>query len=233
MSRRLSGLSAVVVLAAAAVGDAHFHVLLPAEYGQWSGAKGRPVAMRILWGHGFEHAWMDAEPPVELYLVAPDGMRTDLRSALKPAQIPAADGKTYKAFAFTVEPASRGDYVFALQSPLIWDETDESFLQDYAKCFLHVEDKGGWDRKLGQKFELVPLMRPYALQRGSVMRALVLYDGKPLRTAWSNWRSFSRGSSRRPICPARNSLRSRPRRMTPALWRSAARRRVVRTDGGA
>jgi cobalt/nickel transport protein len=177
---RTLALSLAASLALTATAAGHFHVLLPQEYAQWSAAKGRAVPFRLVWGHGYEHIWMNAAKPAELFAVAPDGKRTDLLAALKPLSVKAADGKEYSAFAFDYVPAERGDFWFALKSSLIWDEQDGVFLQDYAKSVLHVQDKTGWDRKLGQKFELVPLNRPYGLLRGHVIRCVVLRDGKPL-----------------------------------------------------
>jgi len=180
MNRKALSLTTLTVLTMSLAAQGHFHVLLPASYEQWSAAKGRPVPYRLLWGHGYEHIWMNAARPAELFAVTPDGKRTDLLSRLTPTQIPAADGKNYGAFAFTWQPEARGDTWFGLKSTPIWDEQESVFLQDYAKSVLHVQDKAGWDTKLGQKFELVPLNRPYALQKGQAIRAVVLYDGKPL-----------------------------------------------------
>jgi cobalt/nickel transport protein len=181
MKRNVSGLvCAVTVLGAAVAVKAHFHVLLPQAYEQWSAGKGRSTPFRLLWGHGFEHAWMNAEKPAELFAVSPDGRRTDLLAALKPTAVRAADGKDYGAFGFEYVPKERGDHWVALKSALIWDEQESVFLLDYAKSVLHVQDKAGWDRAIGQPFELVPLNRPYGLLRGQLIRCVVLRRGKPL-----------------------------------------------------
>ncbi|MBN1491012.1 MAG: DUF4198 domain-containing protein [Phycisphaerae bacterium] len=168
----------IVVVTPVAMG--HFHVLVPQEYEQWSARRGRPVACRLVWGHGYEHIWMDATRPAELTAIAPDGQRVDLLANLKPTKVRAADGKDYAAFEFAYTPAMRGDHTLALKAALLWDDKDEVFLQDYAKSVLHVQDKINWDCRAGHAFELVPLTRPYGLQRGHVMRMLVLHEGKPL-----------------------------------------------------
>lgn len=173
-------MAAATALGLAASAGAHFHVLLPQEYDRWSASRGKPVAFRLVWGHGFEHAWMNAEKPAELFAVSPDGHRTDLLAALKPTTVRAADGKDYGAFGFDYVPKERGDHWFALKSALIWDEQEGVFLRDYAKSVLHVQDKAGWDRAIGQPFELAPLNRPYGLRRGQLIRCVVLRQGKPL-----------------------------------------------------
>lgn len=180
MTRRTAAaamLAAVVLVGSAA---AHFNVILPAGYDQYAVGKGRTIEYRFLWGHGYEHIWFDATKPEELKAYAPDGKSVNLLDALKPSEVAAADGHKRRAFTFQYRPEQRGDHVIAMKAALLFDEDEGVFLQDYAKSVLHVQDKGGWDRVVGQKFELVPLTRPYALQPGAVVRMQVLYDGKPV-----------------------------------------------------
>ncbi len=206
--------------------SAHFNVMLPQDYGQWSARRGESISCRLVWGHGYEHAWIDARTPAELVAISPVGKRTDLMPALKPTKVVAADGKACGAFAFAYQPQERGDHVLALKAALLWDADDGIFLQDYAKSILHVQDKTGWDRRVGHKFELVALNRPYAMLRGQVIRMLVLYDGKPLPNCESRSSGSRRRLRRRPTCPARSSLCSRPEAI-PAVWsRSGFMKRV-------
>jgi len=158
---------------------AHFNVILPAEYTVWQTRKSSKIRMRFMWGHGYEHIWFDAQIPTKLFVVDPDGKKTDLKPKLEEFKIKGAR-KEARAYGFEFRPESRGDYVFAAQAYLLWDEQEQVFLQDYTKSFLHVQVKKGWDRKVGLKFELVPLTRPYGLQVGGVFQAQVLLDGKPL-----------------------------------------------------
>jgi cobalt/nickel transport protein len=170
------GLVAVVVASA----EAHFHVLLPRDYGQWEARRGRAVEFGLIWGHGFEHLWFDATKPTALVAYAPSGETTDLLGALKPMTVTAAGGEERKAFSLAYTPAERGDHILALTAARIWDEPAGAWLQDYVKTVLHVQDIGGWDRRVGHKLELAALNRPYALQPGQVARFVVLRDGKPL-----------------------------------------------------
>ncbi len=172
--------SAGLLFAAALEAPAHYNIMLPADYSTWSASKGDTVSFRFIWGHGYEHIWFDATKPDELFALSPDGKKTDLLPALKPTKVRALDGKEYLAYNFDLELAERGDYLIAMKAALIWDEEEEIFLQDYSKSILHVQEKGGWDRKIGHKLELVPLTRPYGLQAGGVIQALVLYNGTPL-----------------------------------------------------
>jgi cobalt/nickel transport protein len=158
---------------------AHFNVVLPERYAGWEARKGERVPMRFVWGHGYEHVWFDALAPSELFVVAPDGTKSDLRKALKPLTIEGAGGKA-RAWRFELRPEERGDYVLVLKAALLWDEEGGCFLQDWARSTLHVQVKKGWDRTVGLPFELVPLTRPYALQPGQVVRARLLRGGRPL-----------------------------------------------------
>src|SRR5207248_3223291 len=68
-------------------------------------------------------------------------------------------------------PAHRGDYVFVLQTPPIWLEEDEVFVQDTVKVVLHVQAQKGWDAAVREDFEFTPLTRPYGLEPGMVFQA--------------------------------------------------------------
>jgi len=169
----------VVLLLAVLPALAHFNVILPQDYAEWSVAKGDTVTYRFLWGHGYEHIWFDAAKPVSLFALTPTGVKVELLDKLDRASVIGEDKSQHKAYSFKLDVEERGDYIVAMKAALIWDEDEEVFLQDYAKSVLHVQDKLGWDRSAGLAFELVPLTRPYGLQVGGVIQLLVLRDGKP------------------------------------------------------
>lgn len=159
---------------------AHFNVVLPAEYGQWQANRRSEVAYRLVWGHGYEHIWMDASAPESLVAHAPSGKTVDLKPALTPTEVFGAEDKKARAFGFVYKPDERGDHIIAMKAALVWDEHEGVFLQDYAKSVLHVQDKIGWDRALGQDLELVAVSRPYALQPGAIVQMQLLSRSKPL-----------------------------------------------------
>jgi cobalt/nickel transport protein len=175
---RKPAVAALALLLVAATGSpAHFNMLLPQTA---SAKKGEAVTFTYQFGHPFEHQLFDAPEPGYLAVYAPDAKPgdpgTDLRKALRKVALPAGGGKTVTAYQFQFTPASRGDYVFLLETPPIWMEEDGVFLQDWVKVVLHVQSQRGWDRFADESaLEFVPLTRPYGLQAGMVFQAQLLH----------------------------------------------------------
>jgi cobalt/nickel transport protein len=164
------------LLAPAAEG--HFNILLPQSA---SARKGEAVTFLYRFGHPFEHELFDAPPPARLFAVAPDGKRTELAMSLEKTKVPAGgkEGVTRTAYRFRFTPEQRGDYTFILETPPIWMEEDQEFLQDTVKVILHVQAQKGWDADPDRQFRIVPLTRPYGLQPGAVFQAQVFGPPEP------------------------------------------------------
>ena len=167
---RLVAALALVCLIAASV-SAHFSMLLPEVA---SAKRGQEIIILYQWGHPFEHQLFSAALPRRLSVIYPDGKKEDLSASLeKPSQ-------PNLAYRLRFKPEGRGDYLFLLESPPIWMEEEQEFLQDNVKVILHVQAQKGWDQPAGEYFELLPLTRPYGLLPGMVLQAQALVDGKPL-----------------------------------------------------
>ncbi|MFC1736349.1 DUF4198 domain-containing protein [Candidatus Hydrogenedentota bacterium] len=175
-----------------AIAHAHFNILLPSDYHMWHGRKDRATEFKVIWGHGYEHIWFDAEVPEELIAVSPSGEKTNLLDGLKKSMVTGRDGKDYRAFSLSYRPKERGDHIIAMKAALVYDREQEVYLQDYAKSIFHVQDKLAWDRNVGMKLELVPLTRPYGLQVGGVFQAQVLLEGKPLAACEVEFEKYQR-----------------------------------------
>ena len=156
---------------------APFNMLLPQAA---SAKRGEAVTLVYQWGHPFEHQLFDALAPQGLFVLRPDGQKTDLTPALEKITVPTAGPKTVTAYQVRFTPDQRGDYLFVLNTPPIWMEEDQEFLHDTVKVVLHVQAQKGWDGAVGAPLEMVPLTRPYGLQPGLVFQAQALADAKPL-----------------------------------------------------
>jgi cobalt/nickel transport protein len=165
-TRWLCGLILMGLLVPAA--GAHYNMLLPEKA---SARKGETVAVAYQWGHPFEHELFDAPAPEKFIVVAPDGKSTDLGKALEKRSVGEGDKKvTVYRGSFT--PQQRGDYLLVLQTPPIWMQEDQEFLQDSVTTVLHVQEQKGWDQVAADlPLQLVPLTRPYGLQPGLVFQA--------------------------------------------------------------
>jgi cobalt/nickel transport protein len=159
---------------------AHFNMLLPETA---SVKRGEPVTLIYQWGHPFEHQLFDAPAPQSVFMIGPDGKKTELTTALKPFSQPAGDQKKVTFYRLPFTPQERGDYRFILNTPAIWMEEDQEFLEDTVKVVLHVQAQQGWDAAAGLPLEVTPLTRPYGLQPGMVFQAQVTRDTKPLAGA--------------------------------------------------
>ena len=151
--------------------QAHYNMLLPERH---SVRRGEPVTLLYQWGHPFEHQLFDAPAPQMLYVLSPDGKRTDLTNKLETALAFAPEGKqTYRLYRLRFTPEQRGDYVLILQSAPIWMEEEQVFFHDSVKVVLHVQAQKGWDAAADVAWQLMPLTRPYGLQSGMAFQAAV------------------------------------------------------------
>ena len=79
--QRLGVLATALVCASSAT--AHFNMLLPDKH---SVKKGEEVIFTYQWGHPFEHQLFDAPKPAHVYVLSPDGKKTDLTEKLEEAK---------------------------------------------------------------------------------------------------------------------------------------------------
>jgi cobalt/nickel transport protein len=176
MTHWLRWLGAAAVLLSFSSAWAHYNMLLPDKH---SIKKGEEVTFTYQWGHPFEHQLFDAPKPAGVYVLSPDGKKTDLTKKLEEAKVPAGDKKDVTVYRFRFTPGERGDYVFALQTPPIWMEEEQEFLQDSVRVVLHVQAQKEWDADAGQELELAPLTRPYGLLAGMVFQAQAREHSQP------------------------------------------------------
>jgi cobalt/nickel transport protein len=172
-------LAVALVLALLIIGraPAHYNMLLPSTP---SAKKDETVTFTHQWGHPFEHELSDAPAIRKLFVIAPDGKRTDLAKSVEAITVPGADGKPARAHRFAFTPPKRGDYTFVLAAEPVYLEDMKESVEDVVKVVLHVQTQNGWDVALRDSPEIVPLTRPYGLLPGMVFqaRALGLVAGK-------------------------------------------------------
>ena len=175
---------APLLLLFAPVASAHYHMLLPDKPAVKAG---EAVTLTYQFGHPFEHELFDTAEPEAVFVIAPDGTKTDLKKELKKATADAAEGKKVTCYTLAFTPPKRGDYVVVAVSPAVKVEGEKLPLKDVAKVVLHVQTQNGWDNPAADAtapFDLQPLTRPYGLTPGAAFHVDVLdSEGKPVRRA--------------------------------------------------
>lgn len=74
-----------------------------------------------------------------------------------------------------------GVYQFIMETKPVWMPEQDRFVQHFAKVQVPVRGSWeGWDKPSGDRFEILPLTRPFGLCTGMNFRGQVLLNGKPL-----------------------------------------------------
>jgi uncharacterized GH25 family protein len=158
---------------------AHFYIFLPEKP---AARPGETVRLRYSFGHPYEHEMVPVDPPVDVTAHAPDGKTTSLSPTGDTAGAPVENKKSKKTkklvHEYSYEVPRRGDHVLTATAKPVFDGDHGIFLENYLKAVVHARSQRGWDRTVGQKLEIVPLIRPYGLRPGWVFQAKALFEGK-------------------------------------------------------
>src|SRR5262249_46715353 len=106
MHRRISAAILFPWLLSSAPVAAHYNMLLPEPA---SVKRGDAVALIYQWGHPFEHELFDALRPAALFVIDPDGKKTDLLPRLEKVTAVTAGAKKAVAHRLRFTPEQRGD----------------------------------------------------------------------------------------------------------------------------
>ena len=162
----------LVQMACVSATCAHYNMLIPDK--PWAN-KGEKVAFTYQFGHPFEHELFNAPKPLAVNVILPDG-KTQAVNKLTKVPLKGIDGKKVAGYSFSYEPQMRGDHMFILQTPPIWMEESNDFVQDTVKVVLHVQTQKNWDAGLPPDevtLRITPFTRPYGLYPGMTFQALV------------------------------------------------------------
>lgn len=150
---------------------AHFQVLLPSS-DILSSQKSLHVELAFM--HPFEQTYMQMQKPQAFGYVL-DGKKTDLSSKLSNKKVDGLD--TWQT---DVRFSEMGDYLFFVDPQPYFEASEGKFIRHITKTIVDVYNAGeGWDKAIGLKAEIIPLVRPYGLYSGNIFSGLVLYKGLP------------------------------------------------------
>lgn len=156
---------------------AHFQMIVPTTDFVGGDDPGK-IDLALIFNHPMGGAVMNMEKPVGFGVVVEGEKKTDLLASLREAK--QGEFKTWTAVYETREP---GDHVFYVEPKPYWEPSEGKYVVHFTKIVVGVGEGSAWDRPIGLKAEILPLVRPYGLWAGNVFRGIVTMDGKPVPDA--------------------------------------------------
>lgn len=167
---------------------AHFQLLIPSK----AFVEGSPQKVELFmpFTHPMEGGpIMDVDKPIE-FGVFVGGKKVLLNDSIKVVELEVfpswhpeykgSKGKKARAYKAEVLVDKPGDYVFYVIPQPYFESQEKCFIWQMAKVVVNAFGaEEGWDKPIGLRAEIVPLVKPYALWVGNEFRGKVLMDGKP------------------------------------------------------
>lgn len=167
---------------------AHFQLLIPSKVF----VEGSPQKIELFmpFTHPMEGGpIMDVGKPIEFGVLI-GGEKRVLNDAVKMVELEVFPswhpeykenkGKKARAYKAEVMIDKPGDHLFYVVPEPYFEGQEERFIWQMAKVIVNAFGaEEGWDKPIGLKAEIVPLVKPYALWVGNEFKGRVLIDGKP------------------------------------------------------
>lgn len=118
--------------------------------------------------HPFEQTGMNLEKP-KVYLNS------------KNEELPLKETKKFnhKAWTATYDVKSPKLYTFFVEPQPYFEGSEGVFIKHVPKIMVSAYGfEDGWNKPLGLKYEIVPLVKPFALYKGNLFQGKVLHNGK-------------------------------------------------------
>ena len=181
MLRKLVATSVVITTIATAsvvsTAHAHFQMLYTPELLR---EKGGEISLKAPFTHPASSGHvMTVDKPQQFFHIR-KGKKKDLIGQLVATDWTSAENKgpSYEA---SVRLRGLGDNVFVLQAAPYFEESEDKYIQQFAKTIVNV---GGlptdWDAEVGLPTEIVPLTKPYAIYEHGTFTGVVKSEGKPV-----------------------------------------------------
>ncbi|WP_245583313.1 DUF4198 domain-containing protein [Oceanospirillum beijerinckii] len=161
----------------ASTAQAHFQMIYTPELLQ---ERGGQLSLKMPFTHPAASGHvMTIDQPEAFYQIR-KGKKTDLLDQVKTTQWTSSEntGVSYQA---DVRLRGLGDNIFVLQSAPYLEESEDIYIQQFAKTIVNVGSlPTDWDAELNLPAEIVPLTKPYALYEGGSFTGIVKSQGKPV-----------------------------------------------------
>lgn len=150
---------------------AHGHFLtLLTNSDNVSSKKESNITIDAMFIHPFEQTGMTMEKPLGIYVNSKDN------------KLALVETKKFnhKAWSSEYKIKRPGVYKFFTQPQPYFEPAEAKFISHVPKVVVSaygLED--GWDEPIGLKYEMIPMVKPFALYAGNIFTAKVLHNGKP------------------------------------------------------
>ena len=151
----------------AVMANAHFLTFLPNTDNVTSKDEST-IKLDAMFIHPFEQTGMTMVEPVGIFL---GEEKLPLKETTK---------FEHKAWASEYKIKRPGVYKFHTVPQAYFEPAEEKYIIHVPKLIISafgLED--GWDEPLGLKYEIIPMVKPFALYSGNLFQGKVLHNGKP------------------------------------------------------
>lgn len=158
----------ILFLSIALFAQAHFLTLLPTTDNVFE-EKESNLKIQAMFIHPFEQTGMNMEKPVGVYL-------NSKNNALPLKQI---NRFNHKSWSTSYKIKKPGVYkIFTIPKPY-FEASEQKFISHIPKVIISAYGlEAGWDKPLGLKYEIIPMIKPFALYVGNQFKGKVLHNGK-------------------------------------------------------
>ncbi|HFQ91168.1 MAG TPA: DUF4198 domain-containing protein [Desulfobulbus sp.] len=165
---------------------AHFGMLIPDR--NIVTQDHRTASLTLSFSHPFAGMGMDMAKPAKFF-VDLNGRKTDLVSTLQPTTV-----MGHKAWKTDYRFRRPGVYIFGVEPQPYWEPAEDTYIIHYTKTEIAAFGADeGWDRPIGLKTEIIPLLRPFGNYAGNSFVGKVLLDGRPVPGAHVEVEFYNRG----------------------------------------
>lgn len=149
--------------------NAHFLTLLPSSDNVTK--ENNSFEIEAMFIHPFEQTGMNMEKPEGIFL-------NEKSNALELKEIKKFNEKAWKTTFSINRP---GVYKFFTVPKPYFEPSEEKYISHVPKVIVSAYGReDGWDEPIGLKYEIIPMVKPFALYTGNSFVGKVLVDGKPL-----------------------------------------------------
>ena len=170
-------IAAITAASMVTTAQAHFQMVYTPELLK---AKGGEIAIKVPFTHPAASGHVMSVDKPEQFFQIRKGKKKDLTDQLTAINWTSASN-TGPAYEAKVRLRGLGDNVFVLQAAPYFEESEDMYIQQFAKTIVNVGSlPTDWSEEVGLAAEIVPLAKPYAIYEGGTFSAVVKSAGEPV-----------------------------------------------------